>query len=38
VDCSDNDTDWRATGMYGFSCHQQKPDTCDLIKNIFQNV
>jgi exonuclease III len=37
VDVSDNDTGWRATGIYGFSCHHQKPETCNLIKNLFQN-
>jgi exonuclease III len=38
VDCTDTDPGWRATGLYGFSSQQQKPETCDLIKNLFQNT
>jgi hypothetical protein len=37
VDSSNPDLCWRASGIYGFSCHQQKPQTCDLIKNLFNN-
>jgi hypothetical protein len=38
VDGDDNNLGWRATGIYGFSTHQQKPQTCDMIKNLFQNI
>jgi hypothetical protein len=37
IDCSNHDIGWRASGLYGFSSHQQKPQTCDLIKNLFQH-
>jgi hypothetical protein len=37
VDCSNNNVGWRASGIYGFSNNQQKPQTCDLIQNLFQN-
>jgi exonuclease III len=38
VDCDNNSLGWRASWIYGFSTHQQKPQTCDLIKNLFQNI
>jgi hypothetical protein len=37
IDRSNIDIGWRASGLYGFSSHQQKPQTCDLIKYLFQN-
>jgi hypothetical protein len=37
IDRSNSDIGWRASGLYGFSSHQQKPQTCDLIKYLFQN-
>jgi exonuclease III len=37
VDGDNANIGWRATGLYGFSCHQQKPQTCDMIKTLFQN-
>jgi hypothetical protein len=38
VDCDNNSLGWRASWIYGFSTHQQKPQTCDIIKNLFQNI
>jgi hypothetical protein len=37
IDSSNPDLCWRASGIYGFSSHQQKPQTCDIIKNLFNN-
>jgi hypothetical protein len=37
IDRSNIDIGWRASGVYGFSSHQQKPQTYDLIKNLSQN-
>jgi hypothetical protein len=38
IDRSNHDIGLLASGLYGFSSHQQKPQTCDLIKNLFQNI
>jgi exonuclease III len=38
VDCSNNNVGWRAYGIYGFSNNQQKPQTCDLIQNLFKTM
>jgi hypothetical protein len=35
IDSSNHDIGLRASGVYGFSSHQQKPQTCDLIKKHF---
>jgi hypothetical protein len=41
IDCyinvSTSETGWRASGLYGFSSILQKPQTCDLINNLYQN-
>jgi hypothetical protein len=34
VDCGNTHDSWRATGIYGYSNHQQKPKTCDLISDL----
>jgi hypothetical protein len=38
IDRSNIDIGWRASGLYGFSSHQQKPQTCDLIKKTFFKI
>jgi exonuclease III len=37
VDCGNNVSSWRATGLYGFSKHHQKSRTCDLISNLYNS-
>jgi exonuclease III len=34
VDCGNNDDSWRATSIYGYSNHHQKPRTCELISDL----
>jgi hypothetical protein len=34
VDCGNTHDSWRATGIYGYSNHHQKPMTCDLISDL----
>jgi hypothetical protein len=34
VDCGNMNDSWRATGIYGYSIHNQKPRTCDLISEL----
>ncbi|GAU19905.1 hypothetical protein TSUD_95100 [Trifolium subterraneum] len=35
VDCGDTMSSWRATGIYGYSKHHQKPMTCGLISDLY---
>jgi ribonuclease HI len=37
IDSSPNITGWRATGLYGYSSHHQKHQTCNLINSLYQN-
>jgi hypothetical protein len=36
ITCSNNNERWRASGIYGYSNHHQKHQTCDIINNLYQ--
>jgi hypothetical protein len=38
IDCSNNNEGWRASGIYGFSNHQHKHQTCDIINELYHTV